>query len=160
MRRDRKSVLRMILNNMVMTSQADILRELSKQGFDIVQGTLSKDLCAMKASRIVTADGYRYILPDTPLYHRVVDERPLPTSMRSGGYESLEFSGNVAVMKTRAGYAAALGADIDAARPQSVVGTVAGHDTLLLVMREGVTREAFLRDLGEIVPAVLKLLNE
>jgi transcriptional regulator of arginine metabolism len=54
----------------------------------------------------------------------------------------LEFSGNLAVIKTRPGYAMGIASDIDASAPQEILATVAGDDTILVIPREGYSRES------------------
>ena len=57
------------------------------------------------------------------------------------GMVSVAFSGNIAVIKTRNGYAPGLAYDIDMSRPPEVLGTIAGADTVVAVLAEGVTHE-------------------
>lgn len=57
------------------------------------------------------------------------------------GLVSVTFSGNIAVIKTRNGYAPGLAYDIDMCRPPEVLGTIAGADTLFAILAEGVTHE-------------------
>ncbi|MDR1556555.1 MAG: ArgR family transcriptional regulator, partial [Tannerellaceae bacterium] len=54
---------------------------------------------------------------------------------------SLEFSGNLAVIKTRPGYAMGIASDIDAGAPREILATVAGDDTILVIPREGYSRD-------------------
>ena len=49
--------------------------------------------------------------------------------------------GNIAVIKTRNGYAPGLAYDIDMSRPPEVLGTIAGADTVIAILAEGVTHE-------------------
>jgi transcriptional regulator of arginine metabolism len=61
-----------------------------------------------------------------------------------GAVLSIEFSGNLAVMKTKPGYASAIAWDIDNKGSVEILGTIAGDDTILIIPREGVTREQIL----------------
>ena len=54
---------------------------------------------------------------------------------------AVTFSGNIAVIKTRNGYAPGLAYDIDMSRPPEVLGTIAGADTVVAILAEGVTQE-------------------
>ena len=54
---------------------------------------------------------------------------------------SVTFSGNLAVIKTRNGYAPGLAYDIDMSRPTEVLGTIAGADTVVAILAEGVTHD-------------------
>ena len=57
------------------------------------------------------------------------------------GLVSVTFSGNLAVIKTRNGYAPGLAYDIDMSRPPEILGTIAGADTVVAILAEGVTQE-------------------
>ena len=57
------------------------------------------------------------------------------------GFISLSFSGNIAVIKTRNGYASGLAYDIDVSGESEILGTIPGSDTIFAVLREDVSRE-------------------
>jgi transcriptional regulator of arginine metabolism len=53
----------------------------------------------------------------------------------------IEFSGDLAIIKTLPGYAMAIAFEIDQQNPQEIAGTIAGDDTILVIPREGYSRE-------------------
>ena len=63
------------------------------------------------------------------------------SSMSSDSIDSLEFSGSMAVIKTRPGHAGMIASIIDDGHLPEVMGTLAGDDTILLVLREGFRHE-------------------
>jgi transcriptional regulator of arginine metabolism len=67
------------------------------------------------------------------------------------GFVSLNFSGNMAVIKTRPGYASSLAYDVDNHTLPGVLGTIAGDDTLLIVLAEGANRQEIKRLLEPII---------
>ena len=71
--------------------------------------------------------------------------------MRSG-IISVNYSANIAVIKTRPGYAGGIAYDIDEHELPSVLGTVAGDDTILLVIKEGYNHKEVHQQLSAIVP--------
>ena len=71
-------------------------------------------------------------------------------SVKSGKF-NIEFSGNLAVIKTRPGYAMGIASDIDTNAPQEILGTIAGDDTILIIPREGFSRESVLDALSRFV---------
>jgi len=153
-RTQRLDVLRVILASSEMGSHEEILHELAKNGLTITQATLSRDLTKLHAAKVLSDGGYRYILPENPLYRRTVKPDVVPAYLRNTGFESIDFSGNLAVLHTRAGYAAGLAYDIDSRGLSTVAGSIAGDDTILIVIREGRTREEFTSELATVVPAV------
>jgi transcriptional regulator of arginine metabolism len=70
----------------------------------------------------------------------------------SGGVASIGFSANMAVVKTRSGYARGIAGDIDRCGFESVLGTIAGDDTIFLVIREGYTKNDVLLELESVIP--------
>ena len=153
-RADRISVLRIILASKEASSQEEILRELARHGFELTQATLSRDLRKLKAVKVLDNDVPRYVLPDHPLYKRTAGAGLAAAVVRNTGFERIDFSGNLAVLHTRPGYAAGLASDIDAHGLPCVIGTVAGDDTILIVMREGTQRETLIDELTAVLPAV------
>ena len=154
----RLEVLRVILASSSMSSHEDILKELAHNGWNITQATLSRDLSKLHAAKVLGAEGYRYILPESPLYRRTVKPEIVPEYLRNTGFLSIDFSGNLAVMHTRPGYASSLASDIDSHHPDTVLGTIAGDDTILIILREGADRDLFLNQLAEIIPAIKSVL--
>ncbi len=155
---DRLETLRIILARGEAGSQESILRQLSRHGFDVTQATLSRDLHKLKAVKVPTQGGYRYILPEHPHYQRSTSPSTISGFLRNTGFESLDFSRNLAIVHTRPGYAGGLASDIDARRPDSVIGTIAGDDTILIVMAEGIERQQFIDDLAEVIPAIKAIM--
>ena len=84
-----------------------------------------------------------YIIPDSnQLQDRLLSMRQTDAhAAKQVGFVSITFSGNIAVIKTRNGYAPGLAYDIDMCRPPEVLGTIAGADTLVAILAEGVTHE-------------------
>ena len=70
----------------------------------------------------------------------------------SEGVIGIEFSGNLGVMKTMAGYAGGVALAIDNSGMNEIMGTIAGDDTILLVMREGIGRNDVIRALKNMMP--------
>ncbi len=155
-RLQRLEVLRVILStDDTLTSHDEILAELAKNGLEVTQATLSRDLSKLHAAKILTPLGYRYILPDNPLYNHTVRPEVVPQQyLRNSGFLSIAFSGHMAVLKTRPGYAGGLASDIDNHDLETVLGTLAGDDTILVIMNEACSRKEFTEELSTIIPAL------
>jgi transcriptional regulator of arginine metabolism len=65
---------------------------------------------------------------------------------------SVDVSLNIAVIRTKPAYASSIAAIIDAADTFEVLGTIAGDDTIFMVMREGVERDDLIPILIRIMP--------
>ncbi len=153
-RKDRLETLRLILQRGEANSQEEILRELMRNRYDVTQGTLSRDLRTLRAIKVRIPNGYRYLLPEQDHAERRTPPSTLNEFLRNTGFEHVDFSGNLAVVHTRPGYASSLASDIDSRRPDSVLGTIAGDDTILVILREDADRETFLDQLARVIPAL------
>ena len=74
--------------------------------------------------------------------------------LRSPGFVSVNFSGNMCVIKTRPGYASSIAYDIDNSTIPEILGTIAGDDTIFIVIREGASKSGLLQALGLAVPQI------
>ena len=133
---------------------------LSVNGYNVTQATLSRDLKLLKTTKVPTDRGtYMYILPDS----NTIKDKLLASgqlnmnSNYQSGFISLEFSGNIAVIKTRNGYASGLAYDIDMSRAPEILGTIAGTDTIFAVMREGLTHEQAREIFSRFLPLDVKI---
>ncbi len=126
---------------------------MKKEGFAITQATLSRDMKQLKVAKAATTSGkYIYVLPNEIMYRRVSTQQKLNEMLAIHGLLSIDMSGNVAVMRTRPGYAGSIGYDIDVANIPQILGTVCGDDTVFLVVREGVSLEELKEHLRKVFP--------
>lgn len=141
-----------LIENHKVGSQEDLLILLEKGGFKTTQATLSRDLKALKVAKQPDQDGgYVYVLPDNSDQDEpVVTHEEFPLS----GILSIEFSGNLAIMKTRPGFANGVASVIDSHGPFEILGTIAGDDTILIISRENVSREEVIDSLSLFVPGI------
>ena len=71
-----------------------------------------------------------------------------------GGFLSISFSYNLVVIKTSPGYAGSIAYDIDNGNSKEILGTVAGDDTIIIILAEGITHEVAYRTLSKFIPAL------
>lgn len=142
----------MIVQNERVANQDELLEKLRVAGFDITQATLSRDLKQMKVVKAPDGEGgHAYVLPTDSLYERIYKAQAAYEKQMHSGYLSLQFSGNIAVLKTRPGYASGIAYEIDEHKMPSVLATVAGDDTILLVLKEGADRSEFRREITTVL---------
>lgn len=149
-----ENLIEIIKNNNV-GSQDDLLKLLAARGIFITQATLSRDLKMLKTTKVPLDHGeYAYMLPDaTTAKVKSNSSRLLDYSQHRGnGFLSLEFSGNIGVMLTRNGYASGIAYDIDMLNSKEILGTIAGANTVFIVLREGVSHEQARSVLSLILP--------
>ena len=138
-----------------MKNQEQLLQILLQKGYSVTQATLSRDLKKMKISKVANTYGdYLYVLPNHALLQKktgtaALDDHTL--NQPRYGFVSLNFSGNMAVIKTKPGYASSLAYDIDNHNIPGVLGTIAGDDTLLIVLSENANRMEIKHQLEPII---------
>ena len=127
------------------------MRHLQKEGFAITQATLSRDLKVLKVGRISDGQGaYAYFLPEDD--ERQETERTSITDFLQG-YISIDWSGNIVVVKTYSGHSDPVALALDSFGIDEVLGTIAGRDnTVAVFLREGVSGEDFMKRMKEIIP--------
>ncbi|RIH66785.1 arginine repressor [Mariniphaga sediminis] len=152
----RQLEIRRIIAKGNVRSQEEMLAALKKRGFDLTQATLSRDLKFLQVAKVPhPVNGYVYLIPNDGQD----DVRPIRSkdNFLADGFQGLNFSGNLAVMKTLPGYASTIAAVIDSARQWEILGTIAGDDTVLIIRREGTTSNDLMNALISIIP---KLKNK
>ena len=154
----RLDAIRLILSTQEISSQEELLNELSKEGFKLTQATLSRDLHQLRVVKSVGTQGrYRYVLTRPHQYRHEGAEgemRPITPAQEAAGFISIKFSGNIAVIHTRPSYASTLAYHIDGYHFPEIIGTIAGDDTVMLVMAEDATKGGVLRALRTIIPNI------
>lgn len=142
-KRNRLQIISEILRSNVVGSQEELLKLLNDRQCDVTQATLSRDLKQLKVAKTPLANGtYKYVLP--PVNKPMAVEGTTTNLFSSGAILRVDFSGQLAVIKTKPGYASAIAWDIDNKAQYEVLGTIAGDDTILLIPREGISREEIL----------------
>lgn len=149
---DRLAALRLIITQRELSSQDEVMQALARQGIIVPQATLSRDMKQLKVAKAANGDGkYVYALPNETAYRRVHKPQPAVDLPPVVGYKSIQFSGNMAVIRTRPGFASSIASNIDAAALQDVIGTIAGDDTIFLVIREGAMHVDVVDQLSSVI---------
>ena len=130
-KRARQGMILDIIKHHRVASQEALRERLQELGTDVTQATLSRDIREMRLVKIPDAGGMsHYSLPEewesTP---------PLQTLLPTL-FQSAEGVGNFLVVKTLKGGAQAVALGIDWEEWPEVVGTLAGDDTILIILRE------------------------
>ena len=155
---NRLEALRLIISSQQMGSQEELLNALQREGFQLTQATLSRDLKQLKVAKAATMSGnYVYVLPNESMYKRVSNPTSAREMMQIPGFISISYSGNMGVIKTRPGYASALAWNIDRSDIPQVLGTIAGDDTIFIVIREGCSPQEVTKALTEAIGPPLTL---
>lgn len=130
-KRVRQGMILDIIRHYRVASQEALRERLQELGTEVTQATLSRDIREMRLVKVPDADGTsHYSLPEewesTP---------PLQTLLPTL-FQSAEGVGQLLVVKTMKGGAQAVALGIDWEEWPEVAGTVAGDDTILIVLRD------------------------
>lgn len=149
-RASRLKIIQRIIEENHIESQEELLGFLQNEGVQVTQATLSRDLKLLKVGKVSDgAKGYHYTIPGKDK-HRELEKNYIQDLKR--GFLSIEFSRNIGVMKTLPGHADSVALAFDHLEIDEIIGTIAGDDAILLVLREDVLPEQFKQVLQSKIP--------
>ena len=150
---DRIEVLKMLISSKEMGCQEEVMQALKSEGFPITQATLSRDMKQLRIAKAYSMNGKSvYVLPNETMYKRVRKPKAATTLLQTSGFVSLNYAGNLGVIKTRPGYASSIAYNIDVSNLPEILGTIAGDDTIFIVLKEGSSKEEFEKGLEGLIP--------
>ena len=118
-------------------TQGELTKYLSEAGFDVTQATVSRDIHEMKLTKIAASSpgsstgNYKYALPpreDIAGIDRL-------KSIFWNGFVSMDYAGNLLVIRTFNGMAMAVAAALDGIQLPEIVGTIAGDDVVMCAVK-------------------------
>ena len=149
MKSQRQAKIVEIISDRDLQTQEQLLEELRDAGFRTTQATISRDIKELRIVKEMTGSGgYRYAVAS-----------PDPVVSFSGRLRTIfkecvlsyDYAQNIIVVRTMPGLASAAASAIDALSWSSVVGTLAGDDTLFIVMRENNTAAALCGEIKKLL---------
>ena len=124
-------ILELVKANEIET-QEELVELLRKEGFDVTQATVSRDIKILRLSKMPAGDGrQKYTVLET--VQETVDEKFV--RVLRDGFISMDTAQNILVIKTGSGMAMAVAAALDALKFPEVVGSIAGDDTIMAAVR-------------------------
>lgn len=129
-----KALIDLITGNNVSTQQ-ELQDKLRDAGFETTQATISRDIKELSLIKTVSSDGvYKYDIPSS-----IKDRGKSPNELLKNIFKeaviSVNFAQNIVVIKCHVGMAQAVCAKLDNAEFNAVVGTLAGDDTIFVVLK-------------------------
>jgi len=144
----RFQIIKDLITDQEISNQDELLKKLIDLDISVTQATLSRDLRELKVSKVPNSSG-QYI-------YRLTESAVPTTTVTHNENASLIFSKNLGVIKTKPGYANRIAFEIDNTYFNSILGTIAGDDTLLIIMKEESSREEVTNELRRIIPNINK----
>lgn len=131
MKKNRHQKLKELVEQYEIETQDELAEKLKEAGYEVTQATVSRDIRELKLTKVPTGNGrqkYAILLHSdhylSDKYIRVLRD----------GFVSMEVAQNILVVKTVAGMAMAVAAAIDAMKLKEIVGSIAGDDTIMMVL--------------------------
>ena len=143
---ERHRIIREVLMAGRIASQEELASVLAERGVDVAQATLSRDIKELRMSKLHDENGYYYTLPRQD----ASPEASVASVDAPDSILSIEFSGPITVIKTRPGHANMVASVIDTNHLAAAAGTIAGDDTIFIIVREGFDKEDLLHSLGKL----------
>ena len=149
MKNDRQRRILEIVEREPIDTQEQLQQKLQEQGVTCTQATISRDIKQLHLIKEPVGHGqYRYTVSSQRNRLNVADK--LRTIFRES-IISVDFAQNIVVIKTMAGLANAAAAALDGMDVPDMVGTLAGDDTALLVMKDLQAARGFCEDIHEML---------
>ena len=149
MKNDRQAKILEIIEQEPIDTQEQLQQRLQERGILCTQATISRDIKQLHLIKEPVGQGrYRYAVSSQRSRLNVADK--LRTIFRESVL-SIDCAQNLVVVKTLLGLANGAAAALDSMELPYLVGTLAGEDTVLLVMRDSRSAGAFCAEIGEML---------
>lgn len=133
MRLERHNAILRIINDYQIETQYDLTEALKEHGFDVTQATVSRDIKELRLVKKQVENGKSIYTRNSDSGYSDIDSRFAVIFQKC--VVSIEYAVNNIVIKTLPGMAQAAGAAVDSMDFPEVVGSIAGDDTVMMVVR-------------------------
>jgi len=148
MKYSRHSKILDIINKLEIETQEDLAKTLCESGFNVTQATVSRDIKELRLIKVLTKEG-RYKYATLKQHETSMSERF--KKLFRDSVLSIDCSQNIIVIKTLVGAANAAAAAMDALSLKDVVGSIAGDDTIFVLIRNEENVQKAIKDLEELL---------
>lgn len=148
MKHSRQEEIISIIEENLIETQEELSECLKQRGYNATQATVSRDIRELKLVKLAGTGGkYYYSLPKN-------DDGQIAEKFKnllSGTVEVIDRANNITVVKTLAGMAQGAAAAIDSMGRRDIVGSVAGDDTVIIVMRSNEAAQSLCDELKKLI---------
>ncbi len=129
----RHAKIKTIVDRNIIETQEELADALREEGIEVTQATVSRDIKELMLIKVPTGDGrYRYAFP--PEHNILMSQERMERTFR-GSIIAMDYSENLIVVKTLPGVAQAVAYVFDNVKWPEIIGTVAGDDTILIIVK-------------------------
>ena len=148
MKEQRQSKILSLIQKNEIGTQEDLANSLLNEGFNVTQATVSRDIRELKLTKVSTKNGgQKYIV----LSHEEQQVSEKVVRVFKDAFVSMDYAGNIVVIRTLVGMGNAVAAAIDAFNIQEIIGTLAGDDTIFCLVKHEEHIEAVIEQFNEIL---------
>ena len=149
MKNQRQAKIIEIITTRNVETQEQLLSALQEEGFRATQATISRDIKELRIVKELTGMGtYRYTTSTNEVVGSFTSRLNTIFKECVVGYD---YAQNIIVIHTLPGLAAAAGSAVDAMNLSAVLGTLAGDDTVMVVMRDTNAAAAFCGEIKNLI---------
>lgn len=150
MKISRQSKIIELINKYDIETQEDLADRLMKDGYNVTQATVSRDIRELKLTKVAVDGGrQKYIV----LQKTEPGMSEKYTRVLKDGFVSMDMAQNIMVVKTVPGMAMAVAAALDALQMNSIVGCIAGDDTVMCAIRSSEETVLVMERLSKLLTA-------
>jgi len=148
MRHDRQGRIIELITTYDIDTQEKLVELLNADGFRVTQATVSRDIKNLKLVKTLTGHGkYKYTVAKTP--EQSLSERFIKIMKEC--ILSIKYSGNIIVIQTLSGCANAAAEAIDTSNFPMILGTIAGDNTIFLVVDDPENTAGIVEQFNELL---------
>lgn len=133
MKAKRQRKIRELIEDLIMETQEQLVEELKRQGYEVTQATVSRDIKELGLVKVPAgANSFKYALP-----HKLSVGNAYERLQRlfEDSVNAIDYSENLILIRTMPGTAQAVASLLDNVGWKDIIGTVAGDDTILVIVK-------------------------
>ena len=148
MKANRQALIREIVESQIIQTQDELAEKLRERGMIVTQATVSRDIKEMHLLKVLSEGGiYHYATMDKG--EQGVSDRLI--RMLADSVLDVSSANNLIVVRTLSGSAHVAGEALDSLKWPEVLGTIAGDNTILVIVRSNEDVDAVLKRFGAII---------
>ena len=148
MKRARQAEILNIIQAVDVETQEQLLDELKARGFSATQATISRDIKELRLVKELSGGGYRYASSERK---GLADSDARLRNIFKEGVTSVDRAQNIVVVRTMPGLASAACSALDGMEIEGMVGSLAGDDTGILIMRDNASAQQFVGEIHKLL---------
>jgi transcriptional regulator of arginine metabolism len=149
MKFQRQNMILQLIEEEKISTQKELTERLEKAGCEVTQATVSRDIKELRLIKVMGEDGRTYysVTPSDSMGDFAIRFR----NIFRESVLKVDQSNSIVVIKTLTGVASAAAAAVDSMSLPQIVGSLAGDDTIFLVMRSEDVAKEFCEELKQMI---------